>query len=278
MSKKIGVLFSSGLDSTYLVWNNLKKGNEVYPIYFEIKNNQDKPILEKNRVSVLHTKFFEEFKNLIHPPKYVISVDVMDINTRLHLVQAPIWILGLLFSQIENIDEIQIGYVMNDDAISYIDDIKKAYNSYKTLSDNLIPISFPLRKTKKEEIVENLPEKYRELTITCEEPRIKGNPNAEILEYHACGYCVACKRQINTGIYNHFNEAFKKAEIENTMNNFLKHGKMIEQRKENNNLIFTLSLPDESQDEELLPCQPHQLELEFLEKIPSISPKLEKLL
>jgi len=30
MSKKVGVLFSSGLDSTYLVYKNLKEGNKLW--------------------------------------------------------------------------------------------------------------------------------------------------------------------------------------------------------------------------------------------------------
>ena len=53
MSKKVGVLFSSGLDSTYLVWKNLKDGNTVVPIYIEIENNKRKTILEKNRIKLI---------------------------------------------------------------------------------------------------------------------------------------------------------------------------------------------------------------------------------
>ena len=50
MSKKVAVLFSGGLDSTYLVWKNLKDGNEVQPIYIEIQNNKVKSTIEKNRI------------------------------------------------------------------------------------------------------------------------------------------------------------------------------------------------------------------------------------
>lgn len=47
MNKKVAVLFSSGLDSTYLIWKNLNEGNEVFPIYITISNNENKTILEK---------------------------------------------------------------------------------------------------------------------------------------------------------------------------------------------------------------------------------------
>ena len=55
--KRVGVLFSGGLDSTYLVWKNLKEGNTVVPIYLEIANNEDKSKLEKNRIELLRKVF-----------------------------------------------------------------------------------------------------------------------------------------------------------------------------------------------------------------------------
>lgn len=259
--KKIGVLFSGGLDSTYLVWDNLERGNEVFSFYFEIKNNVDKSILEKNRISLLHKKFHEEFTDLIHPPKYIMTLEVTDVNTNLHLLQVPIWVLGLLFSQIKGLDEIQIGYVMNDDAISYMDDIKRVYNSYKPLSDSLIPIKFPLKKYKKEMIVNELPEKYRDLTITCEEPKIKGDHDANILEYDACGRCPACKRQINSGIYDKFSDTYKNIEITNSMNVLGKYGKIKNQKNEKGQHIVTISLPEEESPKQLK--KPDQLQIPF---------------
>lgn len=50
MSKKVAILFSGGLDSTYLVWKNLKEGNVVLPIYVEIENNEVKTTMEKKIV------------------------------------------------------------------------------------------------------------------------------------------------------------------------------------------------------------------------------------
>ena len=185
-NKRVGILFSGGLDSTYLVWDNLRKGNEVFPVYFTIKNNFNKPTLEKNRINLLYKSFYETYGDLIRSPEHVITVEVTNAGNDLHLQQVPIWILGLQYSQIYGLDEIQIGYVMNDDAISYIDDIKKIYESYKGISRNQIPITFPLLKSKKEELFNELPKKYRDLTVTCEDPKIIGDENAEILEYEPC--------------------------------------------------------------------------------------------
>ena len=38
--------FSSGLDSTYLTWKTLKKGDNVILLYFEIQNNNIKTRIE----------------------------------------------------------------------------------------------------------------------------------------------------------------------------------------------------------------------------------------
>jgi 7-cyano-7-deazaguanine synthase in queuosine biosynthesis len=266
-NKKVGVLFSGGLDSTFLVWNNLKKGNEVYPFYIEIKNNRDKPILEKNRVQLLFEMFYKEYSDLIRCPKYILNVDVTDNNSELHLQQVPVWILGLLFSQVHGLDEIQIGYVMNDDAISYISDIKKIYNSYNRISEPLIPISFPLKKWKKEMIIQELPMKYRELTVTCEEPTIIGNRNNVVgigeetkpLEYRACGRCVACQRIIANRYYEEIPESYKGVEIEKSMNTLMRLGKKIDEKREDNRYYITVELPDESP----LKAEPHQLHIPF---------------
>ena len=76
MSKKVAVLFSGGLDSTYLVWKNLTDGNDVQPIYVEVENNQTKTILEKNRTDLLVQEFCKEFPGKIHDIRYMIKVNV----------------------------------------------------------------------------------------------------------------------------------------------------------------------------------------------------------
>lgn len=260
--KKVIVLFSGGLDSTYLVWDNLVSGNEVYPIYIEIKNNYNKSVLEKNRVESLYKEFYKDFGDLIKPPKYVTSIEVFDSSTTLHLLQVPIWIFSLVYSQIKDVDEIQIGYVMNDDAVSYITDIKKIYNSYKGIVDELIPIKFPLIKYKKEVLFKELPKEYYNLTVTCEEPRVIGNEKDEIIQYQACGHCPACQRIINTRLYNEFPESYKYVEIDKSIITLNNLGKIIEEKSKNNKKYITFELPyDEPKMN--LKSEPYQLKFNF---------------
>lgn len=202
MSKIVGVLFSGGLDSTYLLWKNLKEGNHVIPIYIEISNNINKSILEKNRVKLLHEKFSKEFnkdKYLLRDINYAVTVGVNASEDSLYFKQIPIWIFGAIFLQSMHFDEIQIGYVMNDDAISYLDEIKKIYNSYKGILDSITPLSFPLTKMKKIQMACELPREYLDLVVSCENPHIVDGKKSKIIEYEPCCDCPACRRVISEG-------------------------------------------------------------------------------
>ena len=205
MSKKVGVLFSGGLDSTYLVWKNLKDGNEVVPIYIEITNNTTKTILEKNRIELLFKEFADEYNtednHKIDCIQYVVQVGVCASEDSLYFKQVPVWIVGLMFCQSMGVDELQIGYVGNDDAISYLDDIKKIYKSYGSIQEKLTPLTFPLMKERKLELGHELPERYREFIFSCENATIIGSETAEFIEYKPCCTCGACRTIVHTEYY-----------------------------------------------------------------------------
>ncbi len=50
-------------------------------------------------------------------------------------------------------------------------------------------------------IVNELPKQYRELIISCENPRIIGDQDAEIVQYEPCCECVPCKTIIASNYY-----------------------------------------------------------------------------
>lgn len=216
MSKRVAVLFSGGLDSTYLVWKNLVDGNIVLPIYVEIENNEVKTILEKNRIKLLHKEFSKEFTSYkIENIYYGIRVSVHADEDGLHFKQMPIWIFAGVFIQGMDIDELQIGYVMNDDAISYIDDIKNIYHSYQTICDPMKPLAFPLTKRKKWQIVQELPKKYLDLIFSCENARIVDSKDAEFIEYEPCCDCIPCRTIIASEYYDtgEYPENYKRSLI-----------------------------------------------------------------
>lgn len=191
--KRVGVLFSGGLDSTYLVWKNLSEGNEVVPIYIEIQNNENKSNLEKNRVECLHKEFRTEFKDNIKSVVWGMSAHVTP-DTNIFLKQVPLWITGLLYNQNHGVDELQIGYVMGDDAISYLEDIQSVYKVFNKLNDcPLKKLVFPLKKNNKYDMGHDLPQQYKNFIVSCEAPDNEKEVDSDgILQYTPCGICVPC--------------------------------------------------------------------------------------
>jgi hypothetical protein len=178
-------------------------GNTVTPIYVTIENNRNKVQLEKNRIELLYKLFSEEF-NKDYPSKinhieYIMSVDVCANEGSLYFKQVPVWILAMLFCQgLRNVEEIQVGYVANDDAIPYLKDIKNIYKAYKPICEALKPLKFPITKMKKYMMADKLPMKYRNLIVSCENPKLDDCQHDGILGYTPCCECPPCKTVIST--------------------------------------------------------------------------------
>jgi 7-cyano-7-deazaguanine synthase in queuosine biosynthesis len=183
--KKVFVLWSGGLDSTFLVEKNLKEGNEVLAGYIELKNNERKTIREKkamNELSILFRKNYPKFWDYGTIGEYFIRESGINVA----LKQLPLWITATLY--LPRVDEIQIGYTMNDDAISYIPDVISIYAAYQNIMlDKLPPLIFPLIKQKKADTLYTISEEVRKLVTFCE------SENSDF-----CGKCHSCERMIDT--------------------------------------------------------------------------------
>jgi len=188
--KNILVSFSGGLDSTYLVYKALKEGHLVTGIYTTIRNNEKKVKVEKHQIDMLNAYFQQEFPRQF---KYEYGIDIMVYGyCDLHLKQITIWLMSLLYHG-SKYDEVQIGAVMNDDLVSYINDLKNIWESFKPLSNDLPKITFPLIKTPKWEVVEKLPQQYKDLVVYCENPVIIKKTKKKLI-YENCGICNPCER------------------------------------------------------------------------------------
>lgn len=272
--KRIGVLFSGGLDSTYLVWKNLEEGNVVVPIYIDIKNNRDKVKLEKNRAELLVNKFRDKYtSDKIDHVRYPLTIEVSGNNVA-DLAQVPVWIMGLTYSQGYDLDEIQIAYVMNDDAISYLSEIKKLYKSYELITKynkpRLTPLKFPLAQTNKYQMLAELPQEYKYLIVSCEEPRIKHDPNngdeimdwkkLKPIEYEACGHCEACKKLMSVYSEHDIHEPYDKV-IKSRAINQLTKIKDVNYENDDNAHLLKIYVPVNDQPENRM--EPKQLSFDF---------------
>ena len=240
--KRVAILYSGGLDSTYLIYDNLKKGNTVYPYYIDVENNINKSKVEKSLILKNYKLFEEEFGQLINKPEIILKSEVwLSYNNLLSFKQLPLWLIGL--SYIEDLDEIHIGYIGKDDAIPYLDDIVKLYKNmdFMFYPDKKRPkLLFPLKKLFKEDIIHKVPDKYLKNVSSCENPYIEHEFNNEAthqplasygslgvvydLEYKFCGECDACKRILNNDyLYKTFtsiNKNLKEIKIKQTIQEY----------------------------------------------------------
>lgn len=185
--KDVFVLWSGGLDSTFLVEKNLIDGNSVTVGYAKLNNNEKKTEKElasiKKMLGIFKTRCPGTVRDL-----GVISEHLFNLGSgNLTLKQLPVWINSLLYLD-RNYEEIQIGYTMNDDAISYIPDIHKIYDAYRGLmTRDMSPITFPLMKQKKADTLYLISDDIRKLIVFCEDERSD-----------FCGTCHSCLRMKDT--------------------------------------------------------------------------------
>ena len=179
------VAWSGGLDSTGLIYDLLSKGHYVSTVYVKIKNNKQQSKKELKAISKMRSYFSQysfEFRGYQEIQISAIA------KPGLHLNQVPILLLGLLYSLNSEFDsKVALGYIMNDDAISYLPEIKRVWKSYShLLSQSTPPLEFPLIKTKKSEIYQQLPTSLKESITWCE------SEDQKLSE--PCGKCPSCIR------------------------------------------------------------------------------------
>lgn len=200
--KQVGILFSAGLDSTYLTYKTLKEGHCVYPLYVNIENNGYKPDLEKRQAKLLIDEFRNEFGyGRVETLREIISIKIDSGRNSVGYSQIPIWLMGVLYHGME-ISEVRIGYVCKDSAVSFIDDIKRAYRwlSEAAYVKHKPVLKFPIIKLDKTEIIDLLPRQYKELVTTCEMPIFENDT------FYACGECITCNAAKNIFGRYHKNE------------------------------------------------------------------------
>lgn len=193
--KQVGILWSGGLDSTYLIWKNLIDGNAVVALSVSLTNVHEHQLLsEKNARDSIIKYITNKYSNLIpnfrHEEVGKLEFSFGSTKSQFTLSQPPIWIQFATYNS-NLLDEIQLGYVMNDDAISYLDDIRNLYQAYQSFMNNpLPPLVFPLTKIKKEDLYVSLPKELRSMISYCESPILNCNTD----ELHPCETCLSCNR------------------------------------------------------------------------------------
>lgn len=190
MNKKVLIAWSGGLDSTFLIQYYLNLGYVVDVVNCNLRNGGPE---QMKREQVAMKKMMKGYFR--DKPVTLIGTSHVALDgycfSALNLSQVPVWIFNLISYLRTDHTEVAIGYVMNDDAVSFLDIITGIWNSYAGIvGAPLPPIMFPLTKYKKWRIWDELHSELRKHVTWCESPE----------KTVRCGFCPSCKRMIDMGL------------------------------------------------------------------------------
>jgi hypothetical protein len=201
MSTKYLIPWSGGLDSTFLVRKLLLDGHSVTTCYIDLMNNNDKTEMElaaRESIKRNFVAFGDRFKDLGVIGRFRLE----HTKDSAWISQPQIFILFLSFIS-NSYDSIAFGYVVNDCAISFLEDLKSLWVSYSGFG-HLSEIKFPLIKWEKKEM--EMPKEFLDHVVWCENAKRE----ATHFGYTPCGECAPCCRAIKVDFLKY---RFKRAEI-----------------------------------------------------------------
>jgi len=187
-NKRVFLLWSGGLDSTFLIYHLLRGGARVEAGYVKVLNNEEKAKREEKAIKKLVKEFRsnDDWKDtgIFNYLGVLQEVLIKRSQNAVDLLQVPLWMNSMVLTMGSGfvIDCVALGYVMGDCAISYLDDIKKVYKAYEGFSGKKFPpIVFPLKKFNKNGIFQALPERFLKHVTCCER------------DPEWCGECKPCR-------------------------------------------------------------------------------------
>jgi len=223
------ILLSGGLDSTYCLLHLLKE-SDVDVVYIAASQGPHKinaelqaieDILEMVRtISPISPE--HKVRNIYHvrtESETWKNVFQVDTHTGQKFKQPQLWIQGVLMVARPDLhSQVVISYVTGDQMLSHIADLEYAWNytcSFVFGEYRAIPIHFPLRYSKKRQLINELPIGLLSKTWTCELPKWNdgsesalgfGVGHSEVsslskmksdrrYRYKPCGKCDACLAQ-----------------------------------------------------------------------------------
>lgn len=213
--------WSGGLDSTYMVNKLLSEGHTVITGFCHFHNNFKAMEREKTARENLTPFFIEKYPDTFVNMDEILALNVTTHNDKIPLKQACVFLasyIALPNYSYRKIEKVALGYVMNDDALSFLDELRDIFNAYNRFAEDNIELIFPIIKKHKRDMFFDMPSELRENIVWCE------SNDDSIL--NNCGECISCKRMETAGIItaridNHhssqFEFEFKEQVIEATI-------------------------------------------------------------
>lgn len=208
--KVVIVLYSAGLDSTYLLLKELDKGNYIIPVT-NLLNSDDLDFISHY---IIQLNIRHLYRTNLNRLIYSVDSQVRNNSSFSYYQQVyniiSIFVLGYNFLQY--VDEVQIGLTLKDEGVSYIPELRTLFNtSLKLMPDEEAPLKtklvFPLSKMSKPMIAEKLEKLQKKNNtklriLSCERSfsRIENDDKEAVMIIKYCGTCNSCQRNLNEGL------------------------------------------------------------------------------
>jgi len=191
MAKRALVLFSGGMDSTYLMWEMAEAGTQVDYIYADGAQGRNKSSVEEDSRGEIISLIKEYWPGWYpHGGGRVLSKVNLSATPKAKWRQALPWMVAA----IEMVDpdvhtSVNIGYCADDDTLQEMHSMIEAWNAMWrfTKKGDVVPLKFPLRHTTKFAMMRDLPPEIYAATWVCELPTTNARKGAT-----ACGRCEPC--------------------------------------------------------------------------------------
>lgn len=203
------ILFSGGLDSTYLL-SGMLRTTDVHTLYIRGPQDTTKMLAELDA----RKRVFEYLER--NRPFSVLSDTTVELDTRtLNHTQGEHWLIAATSDGVidpEKHSELQIGYVIGDCMSIHTKEVTDAWNAMYRLSrathrkQGHVNIRFPLLEMGlgKEGIVSRINEDLLQRIWVCESPDedpefkmtrdLHFNPVGDTTKLYPCGCCVPCRK------------------------------------------------------------------------------------
>ena len=196
----IGIVYSGGYDSTVLMLQALMNGETVKPIIFNFAQDD---IIKAVNLSILKNRFGE---NLLEPIWFnFFGLQGGMCGTQCTQQLAIHNMLTYLSNDVlKSLKEIQVGYVMNDDAVSFQEELKDVVSTGFKIQDKVnVPITYPLIQRHKYYIDDFIQQHlgFNHLCLSCQFPSFNYYKDSDAL-YIITTTCNDCTSCMHSQLYN----------------------------------------------------------------------------
>lgn len=185
------MLWSGGLDSTWMLWQALQKGDVDY---VTVDGGQ----CRHKRRAEAHARS-RALKWMRARTQF--SVRELACHVKLHLAEMPAltwsqtvpWLVGALsVVDPKKHSSLEIGYVMGDEVSCVHDTLKRTWEGLQQVSKHgdPVPLNFPLTWVTKRRILEAIPKGLYDCIWYCELPQLHTDPRVPMRV--PCECCTAC--------------------------------------------------------------------------------------